>query len=56
MPQFSVSHGRCILRERAIKKFDKYALRIAIVLTVIAVMGIGFCVAYGINISDASTI
>jgi len=50
------SHGKQILANRAANKQDRVLLKVAVVLLVVAFIGIGFCVAYGINISDASLV
>lgn len=47
------SHGQQILQERAANKQDRALLRVAVVLLIVAFIGIGFCVAYGIQLSDA---
>lgn len=50
------SHGRQILNERRANKQDRTLLKVALVLIVVAFIGIGFCVAYGIQISDAALV
>lgn len=47
------NHGKQILATRQANKQDRVLLRIAIVLIVVAFIGIGFCVAYGVQLSDA---
>lgn len=47
------SHGKQILNERKANKQDRALLKVAVVLMVIAFIGIGFCVAYGVQLSDA---
>lgn len=48
------SHGKQILAVRAANKQDRVLLKVAIVLFLLAIVGIGFCVAYGVQISDAA--
>lgn len=50
------NHGKQILATRQANKQDRVLLRVAVVLMIVAFIGIGFCVAYGINISDAQLV